>query len=416
MRNPLATEGQFAAERDVAAMLDTDAFRRAQATCAALFDIAYGRDTPDEARPTYDEAIAEYVTNYLFKAAASDGAYPRFVRDFMPAYQWDGRDVPSARMGGDNPDNCYRLAGIAHGGRYRVTVRPTGPEPANTSFTLTANFGTSVTVQTIEAHQMTRDADGAFAITIDDQPAAGRSNHMTTAPHVKFLYIRELFEDWETECSYALTIERMDAVDTPPLTAAEMADRAAFRAIEDVPLYAWFQRMFSGLPINTIRKPQTSASVGGLVTQAGVLGWFNIAPDEGVLVRYQPAGAAYVSIELSDWWFRSADAHLTQSSLTSRQSVVDPDGWITAVAAREDPGVANWLDTSGFATILFMMRWQGLPASPVNGGPDLDTRVIKLADLPADLRRTQAIDPAGRAQAIARRRAAWDRRTTIDLS
>lgn len=414
MKNPIANEGQFDAERDVAAMWQTDHVRRARATAAHMFEIAYGRDTPDEERATFDEAIDEYVTNYLFKAAASDGAHPRFVRDFMPPYSWDGRAVPGARMGGDNPDNCYRLAGVAHGGRYRVTARPTGPEPAHSSFTLTGNFGTSVTIQTLESHELARESDGAFTITIDDQPANGRPNHMTTAPHVKFLFIRESFEDWAAESSYDLTIERIDTTDTPPLTIEQMAERGAFRAVEDVPLYAWFQRLFSGLPVNTFRPPLISGSIGGLVTQAGVQGLYQLAADDAVLVRYRPAGAAYVSIETADWWFRSIDAHRRQSSLTRAQSVVDADGWITAVIARQDPGIANWVDVGDTRTILFFMRWQGLPAGLPQGDPAVSADLVKLAELPAELRRAQPIDAAARALQVSTRQKAWDRRTTAD--
>lgn len=410
--NPIANADQFAAERDVAAMWQTEAIKRARATAGSLFELAYGTDTPEEARAGFNEAMDEYVTNYLFKAAVSDTAHPRFVRDFMPAYHWDGRDVPGARMGGDNPDNVYRLAGIAHGGRYRVVGRPTGPEASATSFTLTGNWGTSVTLQTLEASDLVRDADGGFVITIDSEPANGRANHLTSAANVKFLFIRESLSDWATECSYALTIERLDTVSAPRVSVEEMAERAAFRLVEEVPLYYWFQRLFAGLPANSMRAPASSSRLGGLVTQAGSQGHILIAEDEAALVRVRPAGARYVAMELGDWWFRSIDAGKRQSSLTGAQAQPDADGWITAIVARKDPGVANWLDTGGFGRVLFFTRWQGLPREPVDGGPATDVRVVKLSELPDTLRRSQPIDPAARAASLAQRRAAWDRRTT----
>lgn len=412
MSNPIANADQRAAECDVVGMWQTDVVRQARTLIAHRFALAYARDTPDEARPGFDAAIDEYLTNYLFKAAGSDVAHPRFVRDFMPAYRWDGRDVPGARMGGDNPDNCYRLAGIAHGGRYRVTGRPTGPQPAQTSFTLTANYGTSVTVHTIESEQLRIEPDGSFVLTIDGDAANGRANHLTTQPHVKFLFIRESFEDWSTECSYDLAIERLDPAGAPRLTLDEMAAAGAFRAVEEVPLYYWFQRLFTGLPVNSFRPPASSAALGGLVTQAGVQGWYQLEPDQAVLLRYQPAGAAYVSTGLADFWFRSLDAHRRQSSLTRAQSVVDADGCISAVIARRDPGVANWLDAGDARTVLFFVRWQGLPPEPVNGGPMVEARVIALADISDAMRTTQAIDAAARLTALAARRAAWDRRTS----
>ena len=413
MTNPIANSDQFAAETAVVAMWQTDRVNQARAHAAQLFKLAYGCDSPQEALDSFDEAIDEYVTNYLFKAAASDVAYPRFVRNFMPAYAWGGRQIPGARMGGDNPDNCYRLAGIAPGGSYRVTGRAIGKPPASTTFTLTANYGTSVTVQTLDYKQLTLQDDGNFVITISDRPTQGSANHMTTTPKVKFLFVRDSFEDWTSETPLDMHIERIDPVQARPLAVEQMAERAAFRLIEEVPLYYWFQRLFSGLPVNSIRPPSNSTSVGGLVTQAGIQGWFRIAEDEVVLVRYRGAGADYASLELGDWWFRSIDAHRCQSTLTRSQSIPDDDGWITCVVARQDPGVANWLDTAGRETVLLFARWQGLPAGMVAGEPEIETRLIKLAALPQSLLRSQALGLPARAASLAARAKAWDRRTKL---
>ncbi len=413
MTNAIATPQQFAAERDVAAMWETDVVKRARATVGYSFAMAHGIDVPEDERETFDAAMDEYVTNYLFKAAASDGAHPRFVRDFMPAYAWDGRQVHGARMGGDNPDNIYQLAGITHGGRYRVTGTPTGKPPAQISLTLTGNYGTSVTIQTLESHELQCDADGGFVLTIDDRPADGRPNHLTTAPHVKFLFVRQSLEDWATECGYALAIERIDPVDTPPLTVGQMAEQGAFRAAEEVPLYFWFHRLFSGLPVNTLRPPLISASVGGLVTQAGVQGWFQLDADDVVLIRYQPAGAAYVALELTDWWFRSLEADRRTSSLTRAQSVADEDGWITVVLARRDPGVMNWLDAGDRERVLFLGRWQGLPSQVIAGGPQIETTLMKRDALPMALLDRQTITAEGRQRQIDDRVAAWNRRITV---
>src|SRR3546814_10943252 len=102
------------------------------------------------------------------KAAASDAQHPRFVRDFMPAYRWHGNDVPGARTGGDNPDNCYRLAGIEHGTHYRVPGRIRDANTANTSFTPTANYGPSQTNQTTENQEMELVDTTSFELGIDD--------------------------------------------------------------------------------------------------------------------------------------------------------------------------------------------------------------------------------------------------------
>ena len=410
MNNPIANPGQFAAETDVVEMWKDERVRQAREMVKGLFERGYGDRPPAEALPTFERSVDEYVTNWLFKAAASDSQHPRFVRDFMPPHHWQGRDVPGARTGGDNPDNCYRLAGIRHGTAYRVTGKVVGRQPANVSFTLTANFGTSVTIQTIEDHQLERAADGSFVITIDDQQANGRPNHLTTAPHVKFLYVRDSMNDWSAETPLDLAIERLGEAKAPPLTLDQMIEAAVFRMKEDVPLYFWFQNVWSSRNPNS-QIHAARASSGGLVTQFNSHGIFDIAEDEGVIIEYEPAGARYAALQLTDWYYQSLNYGEIQSSLTQAQSAVDADGKVRLVIARRDPGVANWIDTGGLRIVLMIMRWQAAPDPPVRGGPACQMRLVKLAELKSALpAETVWFTAEQRKAQLDKRRAAYARR------
>lgn len=411
MTNPVANADQFAAEEEVRAMWALPVVMAARAQAAAHWRIAYGRDIPAEAEPAFEAAMDEYVANYLFKAAACDPLHPRFVRNFMAPYAWNGGNVPGARMGGDNPDNCYRLAGIAHGERYVVHVTPIDRPPAHVSFTLVGNWGTSVTIRTIEWHKLDRDANGGARIVIDGEPADGRANHMATTPNTKFLFVRDSMADWACETPLQLDIERIGMSAGVPLPLEQRAGQAAFRLVEEIPLYYWFTRLFSGRPVNRLDNPAAVDSVGGLVQQASAMGHFHLEADQAAIIRYDPAGAAYCGPTLYNWWFQSIDAGYRSSSLTAAMSVPDADGCITCVASIRDPGVANWLDTGGLRHTLPLVRWQGLPETPVRGGPRLSVEIVPfdaLDDLP---RRGMArVDPAGRAAQIAARRAAYQRR------
>jgi hypothetical protein len=411
MPNPIANQGQFDAERDVAAQWKLPAVQRARLLVARMFKAGYGDRMPDEVLPIFEESVDEYVTNWLFKAAASDAQYPRFVRNFMPPYKWHGRDVPGSRTGGDNPDNCYRLAGIAHGTQYCVHGRAVGQRPANVSFTLTGNYGTSATIQTIEDHDIQWSADGSFALTIDDRPADGRANHLTTVPNVKFLFVRDSMEDWSSETPLQLEINKVGEPFGIPLSVSDMAERAAFRMCEDVPLYHWFQNVWSSRRENTLQPVESHRGMGGLVTQALAHGHFRLAEDDAIILDYEPAGARYVAIELAHWLYRSIDYSNIQSSLTRTQSSIDGDGRIRAVIARRDPGVANWLDTGGFATVFILHRWQALPPDLVRGGPDVRMTATKIANLkrhlPTD---TVWSSTEHRREQLANRHAAYARR------
>ncbi|MCK9540790.1 MAG: hypothetical protein M0R03_02015 [Novosphingobium sp.] len=413
MTNPNATPDQFAAERDVVAIRQDPRIDAARMHIEALFARGYGNRIPPESQPLLGAFCEEYLTNWLFKAAASDSQHPRFVRDFMPAYSWAGHDVPGARTGGDNPDNCYRLAGIKHGTAYRVHGKPAGKVAANISFTLTANYGTSQTVQTIEHHDLQLDADGGFVITIDDTPAEGRPNHMTTRPGTKFLFVRDSLMDWAAETELDLTIERVGDAKAEPVPLETMAARAAEHALNDLYLYFWFQNVWSGLAPNTITKPEAHRGQGGgLVTQGICNGSFDLGTDDAAILEYDPADAGYAAVQLTEWLYRSLDYHQRQSSLTAAQSAIDDDGLIRLVIARRDPGVANWLDTGGAQHAHMIMRWQKMrpEGRPIGANLRLTTIDRLKGELPVE---TVWVSPEERASRLAGRIASYRRRITV---
>ena len=419
MINPVDNAGQVAAEDDVIALWLDERILAAREHAERLWRNAWADRIPDESAAGIGSAVDEYMTNWLFKATASDSQHPRFVRNFMPPHRWHGHDVPGARTGGDNPDNTYRLAGIAYGTRYRVTGRALGREPANTTFTLVGDYGTSVTIQTIESHALERQDDGSFVITIDEQPANGRRNHITTAPHAKFLYVRDSMEDWASETPYALEIERLGPAASAPISRDEMAHRAAFRTRDDVPLYFWFQSTFINMTPNSWKLLPANRGTGGLVTQVIGRGWFELGLEDAVIIDFQPGGAAYSAIQMGSWLFQSIEAHRLTSSLTRAQCVPDSNGRIRAVISRQDPGVANWLDCGGLSRVMAMLRWQGVNSASPHGDEDLgfSARMVRLDDLrkvlPAD---TCYFTSAQREAQRADRNAAFARRYALNAS
>jgi hypothetical protein len=403
-------DAQTAAEAAVRAVWQMPGVIAARQRIGGLWQLAYGIDRPEQQLAEFDGAMDEYFTNYMFKAAASDAYNPGFVRDFLPVHERAGHNVPGARMGGDNPDNCYRLAGIAHGETYIVRGRTNGQAPANTSFSLTANYGTMVTVDLIEDHQLVVDPDGCFTITIDSEDANGRINHLRAAPNVKFLFVRDSMADWVRERPYSLTIERISGEVHAPISHEEIASRAIFRATEDVPLYYWVSRFGRGEPVNQPCAPRGSGALGGLTTQAGSSGWLHLEGDEAAIIEFDPAGASYASVVLYDWWMRSIDPWKYQSSLTNAMVPPAANSQCTFIASAHDTGHAGWLDTSGLRDVQIIVRWQGLPPETLRAGPTLSVRIVKFdalnALLGAELPR---VTPEQRKAALAGRKAAFER-------
>ena len=103
---------------------------------------------------------------------------------------------------------------------------------------------------------------------------------------------------------------------------------------------------------------------------------------------------------LSDPWYENPDMINRFSGVTSGEAYVNADGRVRVVFAPRDPGVPNWLETTGYPRGLFVTRWIWCKE-----GPPTELEVVPLAQLrrhlPAD---TPVVNPEDRAERRAQRR------------
>jgi hypothetical protein len=139
------------------------------------------------------------------------------------------------------------------------------------------------------------------------------------------------------------------------------------------------------------------------------MGSFDLDKNDAAIIDYDPAGAGYVAVQLTEWLYRSLDYHQIQSSLTAAQSSIDKDGRVRLVVARRDPGVWNWLDTGGFAKIFSILRWQKMnPAGrPIDAKLTMTTIDRLRESLPDE---TRWVGSDERATQLAERLASYRRR------
>ena len=79
-----------------------------------------------------------------------------------------------------------------------------------------------------------------------------------------------------------------------------------------------------------------------------------------MIVTVPVAGNAYQAIQIGSQWYISTDYVNHQTSLTVAQSRIEPDGLLRYVVSERNPGVANWLETTGHPKGVMMLRWQRL--------------------------------------------------------
>ncbi len=189
-------------------------------------------------------------------------------------------------------------------------------------------------------------------------------------------------------------------------------DEICHFAIEEFYLYFWMNHIYRNLPPNSITAAQSAAAMGGSASMATAQGYFELEADEAAVIEWDPAGARLSGLSALDWWYIPIDSHRLSSTLNNYQAEPNPDGSITVVLSRSDPGVANWLDCGGLKHVLLTARWQGLPKEQVRKGAQIACRIVKLADLadqlPAGMARCSQAERKAR---NAQRLSAYTRRT-----
>jgi hypothetical protein len=194
------------------------------------------------------------------------------------------------------------------------------------------------------------------------------------------------------------------------LTDQEVAARAAglLNAATET-ILGWEKAGFAAnKTLNTISTPAARGGGWGFAAN----GNFRIADDEALVVTLNPLGAKYVGFDLTNPWLVSLEHIRGTGSLNNEQVRRSRDGTITYVIAAQDPGVYNWLSTSGFHRGNILIRWQVLPESTTTAdGAIQSVKVVKLdalsAALPAD---TQRINSAERQRLIDQRATAYAHR------
>jgi hypothetical protein len=406
--NPVATRDQQELEALAIRLFARPDVTKAKQAAAAGLNMVTANTADAEAKGLFPGFVESYAFRSVLMAVNSDPEYPKVLRVYSPAGKWLGNETPQSRWGMENTDNAYRIIPLAGNARYVLKGRRMANPSAHVSYTLVGDTNTSVTLGLLEQTDLTTAPDGTFEITLDASPANGRKNHIQLTDEALYLFIRDAMNDW-AETPNALRIERLDPPTRPPLSEDQLAARAArVMQMGVAPLYYWIRLVLNG-QVATMHAPSLTGAAGGLLTQLSTHAWVDLADDEAYVITTDPVAAAYGSIMLYNVWGMTLEYRDHQSSLNGAQMVADSNGRYTFVVAHRDPGVKNWLDTTGIHQVSMGLRWQGV--SPTNTkSPAIETRVVKLSEverLTPGAARTTASERAG---LLDERRKLFDRR------
>lgn len=403
--NPIANRDQQELEAKAIVLFHREDVREAMQRTHFGFEMVCRKFVSEKTWAMFPEFLESYAFRSIQLAVNSDANYPKIMRVYNPAANWMGNDAPESRWGWENPDNVYRIIPVAFGGQYVIRGQKMPNPTGHVSFVLVADTNTSITAGLLEQHEMVFESDGSFTISLDDQPANGRSNHIQLTPDAKYVFIRDSLSDWR-QTPHALRVERLNPPTHPPLTMDQLAGvTARVLQLGIAPVHYWM-----GLgQEQTIRVPIMMGPVGGLLTQMSTGGVLRLADDEAVVVTADAVPSDYHSFVIYDLWGRSLEYRDHLTSLNNAQLAADDKERFTYVISPHDPGLHNWLDTMGQTDLRVNMRWQGLAANAKV--PAIEVRFVKLAVLASAVPSGAAkVTADQRAAQIAQRQRDYDRR------
>lgn len=314
-----------------------------------------------------------------------------------------------------------------------------------------AEMRPGVKVQTgkLDSGEFEVDDDGYFEILLAPErppghagnfiPTRRRSKHANpddpdgpTDRYACTLSGRQLFYDWEREDAIPLVIERLGADGAQPPAygpAAAAAELRRMGALVRGQMHFWNQfytvlletygkrdgeQGERFMPRNAFNQPNAAsgATGGGQSTNIYAGGVYELEPDEALViesrVRVPPQ---YIGFHLSNLWGESHDFANHQSSLNGFQAELDDDGALRWVVAHRDPGLPNWVDTTGHREGFMAPRWSYSQTPAADRWPTVEAKKVAFDEirqhLPANVR---TVSPEERAERIRIRREHVQRR------
>ena len=278
---------------------------------------------------------------------------------------------PTRLVGGPNPDGTYLLAMIRGDRRYRVT----GTRGSTAYLGMQVLAGTGMTPRRMAAYLSDTDlvlTGGGFAVVLStDEPSADELNGAQWLPipgDASSLVVREYVGDANTEVPATLRIDALDAAPPRRLTDAEVAEQftaMAWTIMKLATLHRTIKPELLTRP-NVLLTAQ-AAELGDADTTPDnlyMLGTFALAPDESLLLEFEPPDTRYWNVTLENIWHECIEPRRRHSSVTNKGVLPDADGLIRIAIGACDFGHGHWLDTGGRHRGFVVLRWLDNPDAP----------------------------------------------------
>ena len=297
-----------------------------------------------------------------------DRAHPSFTRWINP---W-------RKLLGDNPWTGYDAALLDPKLRYRIHGRQNAPTYLGFCVYGTASNGARRIVGNLDDSDLHFEEDGSFELFLSAERPPGAPNWIELTPDASDVLVRQYFlapaeqepATYEIEATppssppAALTedefAQRLASVSAWVLdvihveaTISALGEHTTPHLLRDGEEYTKKEGETDGPPIDPSYVAKAMPTPAILYTGS----WVNdLADDEVMIIEGRPPKARYWSIQLLSRWMESPDYLHHQVFFTPENITLEPDGSFRVVLAHRDPGVSNWLDTTGLPSANITVR------------------------------------------------------------
>ncbi len=292
----------------------------------------------------------------------------------------------------------------------------------------------------IDSSAIRVEDDGSFEILFaPERPAGHTGNFVSTLkvvnrPHpvdptipperyANYVSGRQLFYDWEREDAIHFEMVQLGAEGTasePYTPEAAVGEIRRFGEIVKNQMHFWnaFWTILMGtygeregtipglgFPRNAFNAMSSAsgATGGGMSTNLYAGGVAELGPDEALIVENRiKVPPQYIGFQLGNLWGESIEYANRVGSRNGHQTRVDDDGVIRLVIAHRDPGVPNWVDTTGHPEVFMSPRWAYSATPDPADWPTITAKKVPFAEVRRHLpENTPILTPEQRRREIA---------------
>ncbi|MFP6640929.1 MAG: hypothetical protein VCC04_11855, partial [Myxococcota bacterium] len=206
-------------------------------------------------------------------------------------------------------------------------------------------------------------------------------NWLAMTERTNSLQIRQTLLERAQQRPSAIELECLGEGQTPqpldPTRFASSLDRAGGIIAGTVGQFLGWTADFAAHP-HEIRPldPALASVAQGDPSTSYNYGYWDLKEDEAFVIEFTPPECEYWNLQIGNHWLESFDFMHRPTHVNHHTAVRDEQGLVRIVVAGRNPGLPNWLDTSGHSRGALALRWVGAEKNP-----ETRTSVQKLDEL-----------------------------------